>query len=451
MPRRHPGLTRRQLLSAASVGGPLLAADSRPNIVFVLVDDLRWDELHCTGHPFAQTPNADRLAREGANFRNAFATTPLCSPSRASFLTGQYPHRHGIIDNTDRSRASHELVTWPRILHDKGYDTCFVGKWHMGVDDSPRPGFDRWVSFQGQGECVNPVLNVNGKSSRAKGYITDLLTEHALAFLDQARSKPFCLYLAHKAIHPNITQHADGSVSSPNGGGAQDFIPAERHRSLYAGMTPPRRRNYARAPLDKPALQQKIEGLEPLGPKTLIDDEIILNRLRMAKAVDESLGQILQNLERNSVLDDTMVIFTSDHGYFYGEHYLAHERRLAYEETIRIPMLIRYPRMFKAGARPEQFFLSVDVAPLCLRQELPPVRDSFLVEYFSDTVFPRIRKMGYQAVRTQKWKYIHYRDIEGADELYDLVKDPYEMKNVINDPQAPRTEMQERLAKLRDA
>lgn len=450
MPQQNSGLTRRQLLSA-SVGVPLLAADSRPNIVFVLVDDLRWDELHCTGHPFAQSPNADRLAREGANFRNAFATTPLCSPSRASFLTGQYPHRHGIVDNTDRSRASHELVTWPRILHDKGYHTCFVGKWHMGVDDSPRPGFDHWVSFPGQGECVNPVLNLNGTISQAKGYITDLLTEHALAFLAQARSQPFCLYLAHKAIHPNITQHADGSVTNPSGGGAEDFIPAERHRSLYAGNTPPRRRNYARAPFDKPALQQNIPSVEPLGPKTLIDDEIILNRLRMAKAVDESLGKILQTLERRNVLDDTLVIFTSDHGYFYGEHYLAHERRLAYEETIRIPMLIRYPRMFNAGTRPEQFFLSVDVAALCLRQELPPVRDDFLIEYFSDTVFPRIRNMGYQAVRTRKWKYIQYRDITDADELYDLANDPYEMRNVINKARGPRAEMQQRLAKLRTA
>jgi arylsulfatase A-like enzyme len=449
MPPYKSDLTRRRLLSA-SLGVPMLAAQRRPNIVFILVDDLRWDELHCTGHPFAQSPHADRLAREGANFQNAFATTPLCSPSRASFLTGQYPHRHGIIDNVDRSKESHALVTWPRMLHDQGYDTCFIGKWHMGVDDSPRPGFDRWVSFPGQGECVNPVLNVDGASSRVNGYITDLLTEHAVAFLSAARSKPFCLYLSHKAIHPNITQFADGSVSKGDGA-AEDFIPAERHRTLYAGMVPPRRRNYAHEPIDKPALQQSIPGLQPLGPKTLIDDEVILNRLRMAKAVDESLGTILQTLERSGVLDNTLVIFTSDHGYFYGEHYLAHERRLAYEETIRIPMLVRYPRMFKAGSRPEQFFLSVDVARLCLRQQGPPVREDFLVEYFSDKVFPRIRNMGYQAVRTRTWKYIHYRDLTGMDELYDLRNDPYEMKNVVNDFSAKRSEMQARLARLKDA
>ena len=445
MSHQDVGLTRRQLLSTPLA---LSAADARrPNIVFILVDDMRWDELRCTGHPFAQSPHADRLSREGANFRNAFATTPLCSPSRASFLTGAYPHRHGIIDNTDRSQASHELRTWPRLLHDQGYETCFVGKWHMGNDDSPRPGFDDWVSFPGQGECLDPVLNVNGKSAQARGYITDLLTEHAVQFLKRPRSRPFCLYLSHKAIHPNVIQFNDGSVNK-RGGDAEDFIPAERHRTLYSGMTPPRRANYAQAPRNKPALEQSIPGVEPLGRKTLINDEVILNRLRMAKAVDESLGQILQTIEQLRQLDDTMVIFTSDHGYFYGEHYLAHERRLAYEETIRIPMLIRYPRMFRAGSRPDKFFLSIDVANLCLRQQLPPPREDFLIEYYSDKVFPRIRNMGYQAVRTQRWKYIHYRDLSNADELYDLVNDPYEMDNRIGDPQAPRAAMQARLAKL---
>ena len=136
---------------------------SRPNIVFILVDDLRWDELGCAGHPFIRTPNIDRIAREGAMFRNAFATTPLCSPSRASFLTGQYAHTHGIIDNVDRSAASHQLVTFPFMLHQSGYATAFVGKWHMGNDDKPRPGFNRWVSFKGQGTYTDPEINEDGR------------------------------------------------------------------------------------------------------------------------------------------------------------------------------------------------------------------------------------------------------------------------------------------------
>lgn len=439
-------LSRRGFLASTR----LAAQSRRPNIVFVLVDDMRWDDLHCTGHPFVQSPNADRLAREGANFTSAFAVTPLCSPSRASFLTGQHPHRHGIVDNTDRSPASHQLTTWPRILHDQGYETSFVGKWHMGNDDTKRPGFDHWVSFPGQGECVDPVLNVNGKRDRTKGYITDLLTQRAVEFLDKPRSNPFCLYLAHKAIHPNIAQAADGSITNiePSGDG---FIPAERHRDLYRGLTPPRRPNYARLPQGKAALTRQLDGVEPLGPKTLIPDDSILNRLRMAKAVDEGLGQLLQVLERRRVLEDTMVIFSSDHGYFYGEHYLGHERRLAYEETIRIPMLVRYPKLFRAGSRPKDFFLNIDVASLCLRQSLPPTREDFLIEYESDTVFPRIRKMGYRAIRTKRWKYIHYRELPDSDELYDLVSDPYELRNRIQDPSAPLEEMKLRLARAERA
>ena len=223
-------MNRRAFLSAA-MALPVAAQAPRPNIVFILVDDLRWDELRCTGHPFALSPHADRLAREGANFQNAFVTVPLCSPSRASFLTGQYPHRHGIIDNVDRSKASHQLITWPRRLHDDGYETSFIGKWHMGNDDSPRPGFDHWVSFPGQGECINPELNINGKTGRVQGYITDLLTGHALGFLKKSRTRPFVLYLAHKAIHPNKTQFADGSTSKLETD-AEDFIPAPRHGEL---------------------------------------------------------------------------------------------------------------------------------------------------------------------------------------------------------------------------
>src|SRR6266516_57015 len=156
----------------------------KPNIIFILVDDLRWDALGCMGHPFVKTPNIDRLAKEGALFKNFFVSIPLCSPSRASFLTGQYAHTHVVIDNSDHSPLSHRLETFPRQLERAGYDTGFVGKWHMGLDDSARPGFHHWVSFKGQGTYFDPELNINGKNAKIKGYTTDILNDHAVAFLE---------------------------------------------------------------------------------------------------------------------------------------------------------------------------------------------------------------------------------------------------------------------------
>ncbi len=449
-------------------------AVARPNIVFILVDDLRWDELGCTGHPFASTPHADRLAREGVLFSNAFATTPLCSPSRASFLTGQYAHRHGIVDNVSRAAQSHQLVTWPRLLHATGYQTAFLGKWHMGNDDSPRPGFDHWVSFRGQGECLDPELNVNGRVSRSRGYVTDILTDHALDFLERGRpqDQPVCLYLAHKAIHPNVQQADDGSVRGAAIDAAEAFIPAERHRQLYAGARIPRRPNYAQVPGDKPALLRPLEGVKPLGPDTVTDDATILNRMRMMKAVDDGLGRLLESLQRTGRLENTLVVLTSDHGYFYGEHGLGPERRLAYEETIRIPLVMRWPGRIRTAQRIPEMALNVDIAPTMLSiagasvpremqgRSLWPLlegrksgwRDSFQIEYFTDTVFPRIRNMGYRAVRTSRWKYIRYSELPGMEELYDLSSDPYEMRNLAADPAARRMRqaMEERLERPAD-
>src|SRR5580693_3932906 len=175
--------SRRQFLSAVASSTLARAQPVRPNIVVILMDDLRWDELHSTGHPFALSPNLDRIAAEGASFRNAFVTSPLCSPSRACFLTGQYAHTHGITDNTDRSPASHRLPTFPRTLHDHGYETAFIGKWHMGVDDTPRPGFDHWIGFPGQGTYFNPRLNIDGRYVKKTGYTTDILSRYAVDLL----------------------------------------------------------------------------------------------------------------------------------------------------------------------------------------------------------------------------------------------------------------------------
>jgi N-acetylglucosamine-6-sulfatase len=422
----------------------------RPNIIFILVDDLRWDEAD---YPFVKTPNIQRIAREGVRFSNAFTTTPLCSPSRASFLTGQYAHKHGIWDNTDRSPRSHELVTFPRLLHDAGYETAFIGKWHMGLDDTARPGIDHWVSVKGQGGYIDPEFNVNGKREKLTGYFTDVLNRFALDFLKQKHERPYLLYVSHKAVHPDLVQNADGSLSDPSAG---KFIPAERYKQLYAGSTIPHRANYGKPAEGKPALLRPIAGVPPLGPKTVTDDETIRNRLRILASVDEGLGQILKTLEAQGNLDNTLIVFTSDEGYFYGEHGLSVERRLAYEESARIPLLMRWPKLIKAKSEIDSMVLSIDLAPTLLeiggapaakemhgrslvpllRGEKVPWRHSVLMEHFSDGVFPRMSKMGYQCARTEQWKYIHYVDLEGMDELYDLRADPFEMKNLIGRPEA---------------
>ena len=443
-------------LTLPGVAQTVRRGQTRPNIVFILIDDLRWDELGISGHPFVKTPHIDRIGREGVRFRNAFMTTPLCSPSRASFLTGQYAHTHGITDNVDRSAASHQLVTFPRLLHESGYETAFIGKWHMGNDDKPRPGFDRWVSFKGQGTYRDPDINEDGKPVKPTGYITDILNRYAVDFIRRPHDKPYMVWLAHKAIHPEVKQNDDGSVNLAD---SELFIPADRHKDLYAGKAIPHRPNYGRAPIAKPALQRQIGSLPPLSPATATKDETILGRQRSIMAIEEGVGEILKALKDTGQLENTVIVFTSDNGYFYGEHGLSVERRLAYEESIRMPLLVRYPKAIKAATVTDKFALNIDLAPTLLElaglrapvtmqgRSLVPLlkgetatwRDSFLIEYYSDKVFPRMLQMGYKAIRNGRWKYIHYLELAGMDELYDLQTDPYELLNRIRSPAAAGT------------
>jgi N-acetylglucosamine-6-sulfatase len=402
-------------------------------------------------------------------FLNAFATTPLCSPSRASILTGQYAHRHGIVDNTARDARSHALPTLAIPLQQAGYRTGFFGKWHMGNDDSPRPGFSRWVAMRGQGEALDPQFNVDGARVQESGYVTDLLTDRAIAFMRESRGQPFLVFLAHKALHPNIVQHDDGS-SSAVPGQDEGFIPAPRHAGRYANAPVPRRPNAGRRPAGKPALLRPIEGVPPLGPETATPDRDVRARLETLLAVDESLGRIVAELEAAGSLDRSLVVVMSDHGYFYGEHDLNEERRLAYEESARIPLILRCPAAAAEGATPAEMVQTIDLAPTVLelagvpdptvrdgrslrpllRGERPDWRQSILIEYWSDTVFPRIRNMGYVAVRDTRFKYIQYRELEGMDELYDLESDPYEERNLFDAPAArpTRDRMQAELRRL---
>ena len=423
------------------------AVGSRPNIVFIITDDQRWDSLGVTGHPAAKTPNIDRLAREGVLFENFFCATPLCSPSRASFLTGLYPHRHRVINN-DRpglDAISHTLPTFPRILRESGYESAYIGKWHMGLDDSRRPGFDHWVSFKGQGLYIDPVLNVNGASVQMTGYTTDILNRHAVDFLNNKREKPFVLYVGHKAVHA-------------------PYIPAPRHEKEYANYRyrPP---EVSKADLaGKPVLSRpvpppdmlRIEGAipEPVEPRRgrgRDPESVVRDQLRCLASVDDGVGMIVDALRGTGVLDNTIVIFTSDNGYLLGEHAQFNEKRFAWEDSIRVPFIMRYPALAAPGRR-AQLVSSVDVAPTlldvagvtwperlhgysfapALRDPSLPGRKAILAEYFEEKVVPRCPD--WQAVRTSAYKLVRYPGAEELNELYDLQSDAREEHNLFHDP-----------------
>ncbi|MGA8052141.1 MAG: sulfatase-like hydrolase/transferase [Burkholderiales bacterium] len=431
----------------------------KPNLIVILIDDLRFDETGASGHPYLKTPNIDRLANEGAKFANAFHTTPLCSPNRASILTGQYASRHGIIDNVGRDALSHRLANYHLELKKLGYETAHIGKWHMGNDASPRPGYDTWISFRGQGMITDPVFWENGGEHKLRGYVTDLLNERAVEFVGRKRRHPFALFFAHKAVHPDVQQKQDGSIDAST---MQGYVLPERHRDLYRGCTYPMRPSVL--PLEqvlgqKPAWRELFALREDPGNRPFLDalhvgtQEEIRERAAMMASVDEGVGALLDALERAGTLDNTAIVFLGDNGFFFGEHGLGAERRFAYEEGIRTAFFLRYPRRIAPGASFGHMVLATDIAPTMIElaggkpgphiqgRSLVPLlkgrarkwRQSFLVEYFNESAWPWIVGMSYKAVRTERHKLIHWVHKEGVDELYDLERDPYEITNRIAD------------------
>lgn len=417
-----------------------------------MTDDQNWKALSCAGHPFLKTPHIDRIASEGVYFENAFVTTSLCSPSRASFLTGVHAHIHGVINNEDYKDPIPTVPNMGQLFQGAGYETAFLGKWHMGTfwDPGPRPGFDYWLSFPIQGEYVDPVLNENGETFQAHGYVTDLLTDATVRWLERDRKKPFCLCLWHKAAHAG-------------------FVPAARHENALQDANLPEPPNYRDTYADKPEwlrrmrvhggrrgkflprldspVPEHLDEPEPWDPR----EKRTLNYYRTLLAVDESTGRLLDTLERLGKLDDTVVIFASDNGFLLGAHRLR-DKRLIFEESIRIPLLVRYPRRFRGDTRVAGMALNIDVVPTMLdlagvpvprhvqgkslvpmmEGREPRVRESFLYTYFREEWLP-----GYpliHAVRTERWKYARTPDIKDIDEVYDLKNDPYELRNLARDP-----------------
>ncbi len=422
-------------------------SDQRPNIIFIITDDQQVGLLGIEGNPTAHTPNIDRIGKEGMLFKNAFVTTPLCSPSRASFFTGNYSSKHLVINNDKigLDAISHTLNTWPRRLRETGYETAFIGKWHMGLDDSRRPGFDRWMSFKGQGDYVDGVINDEGLRKQTTGYMTDIINDHAVEFLQRAHDKPFAMIVAHKAVHWPI-------------------IPAKRHEGLYSDVkfeipTPPKGDLEGKQVLSSKFERKPVYALENVMPempesrrgRSNTPLNIFADEHRCMQSVDDGVGLMLKELEAMGELDNTLIIYVSDNGMLMGEHGQFNKKRWAYDPVLRIPMLMRYPKLIDAGSTREQMVQNIDVAPTILelagvepiepmqgtsllpilKDEKAPWRESMLHEYFFEKVVVHVRP--WQAVRTEEWKYIHYTEGTFDDELYHLANDPEEIHNLASD------------------
>jgi len=441
----------------------LIAQVVQPNIIMIVVDDMRYDEWGGGGHTFLKTPTIDALAEEGTQFSRAYHAVPLCSPNRASILTGQYPSRHGIIDNTSRNQASFMLDLFPKYLQAAGYKTAHVGKWHMGNSPKPRPGYDYWLCMEGQGKTYDPKLYEGGQEYQYEGYITDIFTEKSVAFIKKSAENPFFLYIGHKAVHPEAIQRDDGTtdLSVP-----KVFIPAARHKGTYANEMYQRSASHSpsgRSDEGKPVVQNafKIRN-ETMQKDSLwitaldlgVSEQSIRDRAEMMLAVDESLEKILATLKELNIDDQTAIILTSDNGYFFGEHGFSLERRMPYEESIKAPLFIKYPSLVNPVSNVNGLVLSIDLAATALdianidipnsiqgksllpliQGETESIRPVAFIEYYShENPFPWTAQMDYRVVVSDRFKYIKWLRFDEA-ELYDLVNDRNELNNLIHQP-----------------
>jgi len=430
-------------LIAGLFASPALVAQSgeKPNFIFILTDDQRYDFYAEHGRfPWMQTPNLDRLAREGVVFENAFVTTSLCAPSRASFLTGVYPHKHQVIVNATRDYDP-SLPNFGELLQEEGYTTGYLGKWHLGKSSHPRPGFDEWVSFWNQGRFFGETLNVNGEGVKLAPdrYLTDELNDRAVDFIRENQDGPFLLYLSHKAVHEPKT-------------------PAPRHADLYQDIEIPTQDNPADNLATKPAYireaglkkREKAGGLVPVHDSTK-------DMMRCVTAVDDGVGMIFEELERLGIADNTVVIYAGDNGYFMREHGGLHDKRKHYEASMRIPLLMHAP-MLAEGETVEEMVVNIDLAPTLLELAGAPIpehiqgeswvgvttgerpgRERFLYEYFNELEYRERGGFGSTptqfAIRTPDWKYVVYPDSENEPELYHLAQDPEELDNLAAKPE----------------
>ena len=412
----------------------------RPNIIIVLTDDQRYDAMGFV-NPSLDTPNINKLARKGLHFSNTFVTTSLCSPSRATLLTGKPMREHGVVDNNSGLPA--DLDTFPQALQRAGYKTALIGKWHMGGDNAaPRPGFDRWVSFAGQGFYYPvgrfgqpPMLNIDGEEVAQRGYITDELTDYALEWLESQEKtpEPFMLYLGHKAVHAF-------------------FEPAERHLGSYNDVdivdVTPSLDDMKSEPMWVQNQRNSWHGTDYPYHTELSLVEYRRDYYETLSAVDDSLGRIIEWVENSKQADNTYIVLLSDNGFLFGEHGLI-DKRNAFEESMRIPLIIAGPGITRRGETEASSVSMLNIAPTLIDlangsakdplegRGLVPFFDGSMADWSDEVIYEYFWEFNYPhtptqfAIRDGRWKYVRLHGVWDTDALYDLENDPGETNNLI--------------------
>ena len=486
---------------------------SPPNILFIMTDDHAKNAVSAYGSRLIQTPNIDRLAREGIKFNRSFVTNSICGPSRAVFLTSKYSHINGFKDNSDQFDSSQQ--TYPKILQANGYYTAVVGKWHLR---SVPQGFDYWNVLIDQGHYYNPDMVEMGDTSRIIGYTTDVITDIAIRTIDQVKDQPFCIMVQHKAPHrnwmPNIP-HLDrfdtvtfplpptfyddyrgrsraaaeqdmeiknmfysqdmklylpeGEID-PGSGGNAAHDPQKAWAINYGRLTEQQKQAWDAyyKPISDDFYARNLQGNEL---QEWLYQRYMQDYLGSIVSVDENIGRLLDHLEQKGILDQTLVVYTSDQGFFLGEHGW-YDKRFIYEESMGMPLVMRWPEKISQGAVNNNLVLNLDMAPTLLEIagiSVPSdMQGRSFTQLFDKEYSQDWRKSVYyhyyeyphgwhktkrhNGVRTDRYKLIHfYNDIDDW-ELYDLEEDPYEVNNLYQDPdyQSLTDSLKSELARLID-
>ncbi len=437
-------------------------AGTRPNIVFIMTDDHAAHAMSCYGSRINKTPHIDRIAEQGMRFDNCFCTNSICTPSRAVILSGTYSHINQV--TTLSTHMDNRLLTFPKLLQAAGYQTAMIGKWHLGQGPAHEPtGFDFWRVLPGQGLYHNPEMIEREGRRVFEGYVTDLITDMSIAWLKgRDKDRPFCLLCHHKAPHrpwepddKHALMYEDVNIPVP-----ETFDDDYSNRASAAEAATMR----IERDLNATDLKQPVpEGLTASEEKHWKYQRYIKDYLRVVASIDDNIGRLLDTLDKEGLTDDTMVIYTSDQGFFLGDHGW-YDKRFMYEESLRMPLVVRYPREVKAGTVNKDIVLNVDFPatfldlagikvpetfqgqstyPL-LRGETPEDwQTSLYYRYWMHKAHHNV--YAHYGVRTLRYKLIYYysdalgqagaidETYEPEWELFDLETDPYEMHNVVDD------------------